>query len=108
MKNLNILLFFVAFVSSFQILAQGTPLVDQRQQHQRHRIQQGVASGELTRREAAASRSDQRQVRRTERRAKADGVVTNSEKARIHHKQNKASRQLRRNKHDGQDRPPAH
>lgn len=105
MKNLCVLLFFVAFSGAFQLMAQSTPVVDQRQRNQRHRIQQGVASGELTRREAAASRQDQRQVKRTERRAKADGVVTEGEKARIYHKQNKASRQLRRNKHDRQDRP---
>jgi hypothetical protein len=107
MKNPGLLLFFIAFAASFQLIAQSTPVVDQRQQVQRHRVRQGVATGELTRGEAASSRHDQRKVRRTERRAKADGIVTDGEKARIHHKQNKASRKLRRNKRDAQSRPEA-
>lgn len=85
-------------------MAQVTPGVDERQENQRDRLQQGVASGELTRKEAAHARADQRHIRKAERRAKADGVVTGQEKARLHHKQNKASRQLKRNKNDGQER----
>ena len=84
--------------------AQSTPVVDQRQENQRERIQSGVVSGELTRNEAVDARKDQRKIRRTERRAKADGTVTTRERARIEHKQNKASRKLRRNKHDAQER----
>lgn len=87
--------------------AQNTPAVDQRQKVQRERIQTGVATGELTRREAADARHDQRRIRRVERRAKADGVVTTDERARLHRKQNKANREIRRNKHDKEDRPRA-
>ncbi|MBA4054629.1 MAG: hypothetical protein C0490_07955 [Marivirga sp.] len=79
--------------------------VDQREQNQRQRIHQGVASGELTRRETANAVHDQRHIRRAERRVKADGVVTGRERARLHHKQNNASRELSRNKHDAQNRP---
>ena len=84
-----------------------TPRVDERQHNQRQRIQQGVASGELTRRETVHSVRDQRRIRRAEHVAKADGTVTNGERARLHHMQNSASRQLSRNKHDAQDRPRA-
>ena len=84
--------------------AQSMSSIDQRQNVQRDRIRNGVASGELTRLEVADARQDQRKIRRTERRVKADGVVTPNERARVHHKQNKASRELRRNKHDAQDR----
>src|SRR5688500_18678668 len=56
--------------------AQTTTGVDGRQAAQRSRINQGVASGEVTRTEAAKLRSEQRRIRRTERRAKADGKVT--------------------------------
>lgn len=107
MKKLIALLSFVALVGIIQTHAQQTPTVDQRQRVQRHRIHDGVASGELTRREAADARHDQRRIRRSERRAKADGVVTPKERARLHHKQNIASRELRRDKHDQQDRPRA-
>jgi len=84
--------------------AQSTPRVDQREHNQHARIRQGVASGELTRREAAHAVHDQRHIRRAERRVKADGHVTRRERARLHHQQNHASRELRRNKHDVQSR----
>jgi len=107
MKKIVVLLSCIAFGMVLSVNAQTTPGVDQRQENQRERIQQGVASGELTRRETANAVHDQRHIRRAERRAKSDGVVTGRESARLHHKENKASRQLRRNKHDAQDRPGA-
>jgi hypothetical protein len=107
MKKIMALLSFFVLAGILQTQAQNTPGVDQRQRIERHRIQEGLASGELTRREAADARKNQRKVRRTERRVKADGVVTPTERARLHHKQNKASRQLRRDKHDAEDRPRA-
>jgi hypothetical protein len=105
MKKIVALFSLMMFAVIYQTQAQSTPVVDQRQQNQRHRIQQGVVSGELTRGEAADARHDQRKIRRSERRAKADGVVTPSERVRLNHKQNRASRKLRRDKHDAQDRP---
>lgn len=107
MKKIIAVFTFIVFAGIIQAQAQQTPRVDQRQKIQRHRIQAGVASGELTRRESANARHDQRKIRRTERRAKADGVVTTSERARLDHKQDRASRQVRRDKLDGQDRPYA-
>lgn len=107
MKRTTALLAFIAFVGIIHVRAQTTPVVDQRQSNQRHRIQQGVENGELTPRETADARQNQRKARRTERRAKADGTVTANEHAKIHRKQNKASRQLRKNKHDGEDRSSA-
>lgn len=84
--------------------AQSTPGADQRQQNQQARVHQGVASGEVTRTEAAELKSEQRRIRRTEKRAKADGKVTRKERANIHRKQNKASRDIRKEKHDRQER----
>jgi hypothetical protein len=104
MKKVIALLSFVVLAGIIESQAQNTPAVDHRQKVQHHRIREGVASGELTRPEAADARHDQRKIRRTERRVKADGIVTPNERARVHHKQNKASRDLRKNKHDAQDR----
>jgi hypothetical protein len=104
MKKVIAVLSFILLVGMIETQAQSTPAVNQRQKAQHHRIREGVASGELTRPEAADARHDQRKIRRTERRVKADGVVTPNERARVHHKQNKASRELRRNKHDAQHR----
>ncbi len=106
MKKIVALLSF--FALGFIITANAqTPGVNERQQNQRQRIQQGAVSGELTRRETAHARHDQRRIRRAEHTAKSDGTVTNAERARLHHMQNTASRQLSRNKHDAQDRPRA-
>ncbi|HET6541712.1 MAG TPA: hypothetical protein VFG46_14580 [Chryseolinea sp.] len=107
MKKIIAVFTFIVFAGIIQAHAQQTPVADHRQKNQRHRIQSGVASGELTRRETASARCNQRRIKKSERRAKADGVVTPIERARLDHKQDRASRQLRRDKHDGQDRPYA-
>jgi hypothetical protein len=105
MKKVFVLFVFMAILAGHRAQAQtATPRVDEREALQRERIRSGAASGELTRRETARARRDQRSIRRTERRAKADGDVTPQERAQIQHKQDRASRQLRRNKHDAQVR----
>jgi hypothetical protein len=107
MRKIIALISFTLLICFTEASAQNTPAVDQRQDLQRQRIREGVASGELTRQEAANARHDQRKIRRTERRAKADGVVTTRERAGLHRQQNKANREIRRDKHDRQDRPHA-
>ncbi len=106
MKTIRILLMATMLMGFVNVMAQSnsTPVVDQRERNQRHRIREGVASGELTRREAAKARHDQRSIRRSERRAKADGTVTKKERVNLQRKENRASRSLRRNKHDDQQR----
>jgi len=103
MKKLTIILSYIVFGAVYSVQGQ-TPGTDQRQQIQHDRIRQGVATGELTRRETANAVHHQGHIRRVERRAKSDGVVTGRERARLHHMQNRASRDLRRNKHDVQAR----
>ena len=104
MRKLVALLIPIALTVVMQVNAQSTPGVNQRQHNQHARIRHGVASGELTRREAANALHDQRHIRRAERRVKADGHVTRRERARLHRHQNQASRELRRNEHDVQSR----
>jgi hypothetical protein len=81
-----------------------TPLIDQRQENQQRRIEQGTASGQLNAREAARLQRQQDRIEHLEDRAKADGVVTNRERARIGAAQNRASRRIFRQKHDRQGR----
>ena len=78
--------------------------MDQRQHRQQTRIQQGVASGELTRREAIRLERGQAHVNRIERRAERDGEVTAGEKLRIEKAQDRQSRRIFKQKHDGQER----
>ncbi len=82
-----------------------TPRVDVRQGAQRARIHEGRANGDLTNKEAAVLNSEQRHIRRSERRVKADGTVTASESSRLARKQNRANRHIRRTKHNGVAKP---
>jgi hypothetical protein len=82
-----------------------TPGVDKRQAVQQARIEQGVASGQLTPREARRLQREQRAVRHAEAQAKSDGAVTPAERRRLHRMQNQASRDIRHQKHDAQVAP---
>ena len=84
-----------------------TPGVDQRQANQQQRIEQGKASGELTRPEARRLQHQQAHIQRAEDRAKADGTVTAGERKHLHHMQDNASKRIRHQKHDAQHRPSA-
>ena len=84
--------------------AQATPGIDKRQAEQQKRIDQGVKSGQLTRREAARLERGQAKVQRMEDRAKADGVVTAKERRQIQHEQDKQSKFIAREKHNAQRR----
>lgn len=87
--------------------AVNTPRVDQRQANQQRRIDQGVASGQLTPRETFRMERQQQRIANAETRAKADGVVTRQERRHLQHKQNQASRHIYRQKHDRQRVAPA-
>ncbi len=71
---------------------------------QEERIEQGEASGELTKREEARLDAQQDRIENKEERFKSDGVVTKSERVRLQRSENRASRNIARQKHDRQDR----
>lgn len=79
-----------------------TPRVDQRQAEQEKRIQQGVASGQLTPKETERLRAEQGRIARAEEKAKADGKVTPQERVRLDRMQDHANRDIKREKHDRQ------
>jgi len=113
MKTLSAALLTVAGVLAVASASQAEtrhtrdPHVNARQQNQRERIQQGVKSGELTRRETGRLVEEQRDVRQLERAYKSDGTLTGAERRDLQHEQNQASHDIYRQKHDEQDRPPA-
>jgi opacity protein-like surface antigen len=84
--------------------ATDTPRIDQRQAHQEQRIDKGIASGELTKREAHRMNRQQNAVNRAEDKAKADGVVSAQERKRLTKAQNATSKRIYRQKHDAQER----
>jgi uncharacterized membrane protein YebE (DUF533 family) len=88
------------FVSSVHAQGTNTAHADQRQARQQERIQQGVASGQLTPRETQNLQRGQARVERMKQHAKADGVVTGQERRRVAHAQNVQSRKIYRKKHN--------
>lgn len=78
------------------------PGVDQRQEQQARRIDQGRQSGALTGREAERIERGQARIQGMEGRAAADGTVTPQERRRLHHAQDTQSRHIYREKHDRQ------
>lgn len=84
-----------------------TPRVDERQANQEKRIDQGVASGQLTPRETLRLERQQKRVAVAEANAKADGTVTAAERKKLHHMQDHASKDIRHQKHDRQHMPGA-
>lgn len=99
----GLILFIVTAVAS-QTNAQSTPGIKKEQCEQQARIQQGVRSGELTRKEAARLEMQQAKINHHKRLAKADGVVTIQERAMIKHEQRRADRSIAIQKHDGEQR----
>jgi hypothetical protein len=96
-------LFATSHVASAQTR---TPGINTRQANERARIRQGVASGELTRPEAARLKAREADIRQDKRAAKADGVVTHDERQDIRKDERQTSRAIYRQKHDAQERHP--
>ena len=78
------------------------PRVDQRQQNQEQRIDQGVANGTLNKHEAHRLQRHQAAVDKAENKALADGTVTKKEKAKLHAMQEGAGKGIHHQKHDRQ------
>ncbi|PKO87198.1 MAG: hypothetical protein CVU18_11580 [Betaproteobacteria bacterium HGW-Betaproteobacteria-12] len=102
MNTRQVLFALVAIVPAMAFAQANTPRVDQRQLNQESRIDQGVASGSLTAREANRLERGQQHVDNVEARAKSDGVVTRREGARLDHAQDVQSRRIAVQKHDRQ------
>jgi uncharacterized membrane protein YebE (DUF533 family) len=78
--------------------------IKQKSKNERHRIAQGVKSGELTKSEAKNLAQDQREIHQDVKAAKADGVVTKEERKDIKQDQRQTSRKIYRKKHNARDR----
>jgi len=87
-----------------QHLGTRDPAVNARQENQEDRIEQGVASGELTRKEARGLREEQRDVKQLEKAYKSDGKLTTAERKDLHKELNETSEEIREQKHDAQQR----
>lgn len=103
-KSIIAAVVIAAFALPGVALAQtaSTPRIDKRQEKQEKRIEQGVQSGELTKKEAARLEKGQDRVQKMEDKAAADGKMTKKERARIEHAQDVESKRIARQKHDKQ------
>jgi hypothetical protein len=100
MKSLVATLILASLALGAQAQTPTTPRVDQRQANQEKRIDQGVASGALTQKEATRLENQQDRVENMEDKAKADGQVTKRERAKLHAAQDHSSRTIARKKHN--------
>jgi uncharacterized membrane protein YebE (DUF533 family) len=102
LKTVAAALLVTAFTLPALAQTTATPRIDQRQANQQQRIDQGVASGNLTQQEAARMDKGQDRIQNMEDKAKADGVVTAQERKRIANAQDNQSKRIYRQKHDRQ------
>ena len=79
-----------------------TPKLDKREANQERRIDQGVASGQLTPREERRLEARETHLNNAEAKAKADGVVTAKERKHLNAVANADSKAIHRQKHDRQ------
>jgi len=100
MKKTMLMLSICMVISLISFAQDRTQKVNARQGVQQSRIQHGKNSGELTHRETAFLRSEQKKIRRSERRAKADGDVTINERRRLDRKQDRANRHIHKAKNN--------
>jgi len=102
----------IAAIDLSTLLLAGTALaaeVDQRQADQQARINQGEASGQLTKKEAANVEGQHKAIGHEIKadRAANGGKLTKGEKKTINKQQNKESRKIHRKKHNAAKRPDA-
>lgn len=76
--------------------------IERRDAYLDNRIDRGVATGQITSREANRLESQQSQIERMEARARADGRLSGRERARIDNAQDHLSRDIHRQSHDNQ------
>lgn len=90
------------FATGLAFAGTATPHIDKVQAKQEARIEQGVASGALTSKEAAHLDKQQDKIAEHEGMAKADGKVTKKERKSLHRQQRRASHAIHHQKHDAQ------
>jgi hypothetical protein len=104
MKRITMTIMAIAIVVSVAGVASAQPgaqRIDRREWRQHERIQRGVASGQLTPREARHLKLGQRHIRNMELRARAEGRVGPCERVRLHRALDRQSGRIYRLKHNG-------
>jgi len=95
---------FVVAVSPASIA--GPRGINRREYREQQRINQGIRSGELTRREAARLEAGLARIKVNERFARMDGEISPRERARLNRELSRESNAIYHQKHDRQNRTP--
>jgi len=103
---LSILLAATFAIGAGAVSLAGPRGVNSLEHREQQRINQGIRSGELTRREARQLEGGLARIRIDERFARLDGHLTPAERARLERELTHESRSIYRQKHDRQDRNP--
>ncbi|MDX2157152.1 MAG: hypothetical protein SFW09_11645 [Hyphomicrobiaceae bacterium] len=82
----------------------GSNRIDRREANQERRIQEGLRSGDITRREYRQLEAEQRRIQEMERQAKRDGYIDRREAREIARSQDAASRHIAQERSDGERR----
>lgn len=85
------------------VAAKNKATLRERNHNQQERIEQGVKSGELTRRETLRLEKEEARIRTDEDLAKADGKITAEERERLNKELDKASHNIYEEKHDAEE-----
>lgn len=104
MKTTTLLSALLVSAFALPAFAQSTPHLDQRQARQQDRIEQGVQSGELTRKETVKLEAREAKLAVHEAEAKADGKVTRKERRALQNEADRNSAAIHQQKHDKQTR----
>lgn len=105
-KIVSFLVAAVFVLGASAVSMAGTRGINSREYREQQRINQGIRSGELTRREARQLEAGLARIRIDERFARLDGNFTPRERARLQRELTRESHAIYRQKHDGQDRNP--
>lgn len=92
-------------VPAFAQTGTGTPSLDQREQNQQNRIEQGINSGALKAGEAAKLEKREQALQNKEAVAKSDGKVTAKERHQLKHAAKRDSAKIAKAKHNAKTNP---
>jgi uncharacterized membrane protein YebE (DUF533 family) len=101
----SLLAFGIAAPAFAQAAGTATPALDQREQNQQTRIEQGINSGALKAGEAAQLEKREQTLQNKEAAAKSDGKVTAKERHKLKRTVNRDSTAIAKAKHNKKTNP---
>jgi hypothetical protein len=98
-KRLVVVMVLV-FAAGLVFAGTDTPVINARQQTQKARIAQGVASGALTKKEAKRLKNGEKSIQADKKAMKSSGKITKTERKYLKKRLNNESKKIYRLKHN--------